>query len=156
VGVDYFYSILYSTHIMVATRSKKSDDSEAGEKRAAPSSKLQTKQPAKKAKTEPDGKLEVGKDGQVGLKEAASEQPSTEDSETKKEKKEEGKKDGKEPKPKAGEDMDQTRDEMKAEEGEKAKNGEDEVDEKALQGIEGELDEPKHGKPIDRSHALAK
>jgi len=132
---------------MVATRSKKIDDSEAGEKRAAPSSKLQTKQPAKKAKTEPNGKLEVGKDGQVGLKEAASEQPSTEDSE----KKYEEKSDGKEPKPKAGEDMDQTRDEMKAEEGEKAKKGEDEVDEKALQGIEGELEEPKHGKPMNRT-----
>lgn len=132
---------------MVATRSKKSEDSEAGEKRAAPSTTSQTKQPAsKKAKTEPDGKLTVGQNGQLGLKEETTDDDNSKD--TKRQEGEESEKDDETsaPKPKAGEDMDQTRDEMKAEEGEKAEKGEDEVDEKALQGIKGELEEPKHGK----------
>lgn len=136
---------------MVSTRSKKpSDSSDTGTKRSAPVATSGSGS-NKKAKKE-DGKLEVGEDGQIGLKDVASDDKKSadEDREAKDEEagskeKKDGENDKSETKPKAGEDMDRTRDEMKAEEGEKAEKGEDEVDEKALQGTKEELDEPKHG-----------
>ena len=119
---------------MVATRSKGSGTkpTDSGEKRPPPSSG--SNKGTKKQKTETDGKLEVGDDGEVGLK--------------KEDETSDHKDDGKDPKKEvvAGEDMKMTREEMKAEEGKKAEKGEDEVDQKALQGIKGELEEPKHGK----------
>lgn len=134
---------------MVSTRSK-GTAVETGEKRSAPAKSGGGA--TKKAKKE-DGKLEVGEDGQVGLKE----EPSADKEESsngkdedkgkvndqKPEKDEDDKEDNK---PKAGEDMDQTREEMKEEEGKKAEKGEDEVDENALQGAKDELEEPKHGR----------
>lgn len=119
---------------MVATRSKGSGTKPADgeEKRPPPSSG--SNKGIKKQKTETDGKLEVGDDGEVGLKKE-------DDNKDHKG----GEKDAKE-EVKAGEDMKMTREEMKAEEGKKAEKGEDEVDQKALQGIKGELEEPKHGK----------
>ena len=149
---------------MVSTRSKGTAAAETGEKRSAPAKT--SGGTTKKAKKE-DGKLEVGEDGQVGLKE----EPSTNEEDSSKDKEEssndkdeikgkigqeeskEDKEDKDDSKPKAGEDMDQTREEMKEEEGKKAEKGEDEVDDKALQGAKDELEEPKHGKcyqsPID-------
>ena len=134
---------------MVSTRSK-GTAAETGEKRSAPVAGSGGK--SKKAKKE-DGKLEVGEDGQVGLKEETSA-----DKEESSNGKEEGTgkandqklakdtDDKADNKPKAGEDMNQTREEMKEEEGKKAEKGEDEVDENALQGTKDELEEPKHGK----------
>jgi hypothetical protein len=144
---------------MVSTRSKGTAAAETGEKRSAPAKA--SGGTAKKAKKE-DGKLEVGENGQVGLKE----EPSADKGESSNDKEEasnEGKeikgrtnqsgpkedtenKEDKDSKPKAGEDMNQTREEMKEEEGKKAETGEDEVDNKALQGGKDELEEPKHGK----------
>lgn len=137
---------------MVSTRSKKpSDSSDTGAKRSAPFATSGSGS-NKKAKKE-DGKLEVGEDGQVGLKDessddnkSADERREAQDEEAGSKEEKDGEDDKSETKPKAGEDMDKTRDEMKAEEGEKAEKGEDEVDEKALQGTKEELDEPKHGK----------
>lgn len=141
---------------MVSTRSKGTAASaETGEKRSAPATK--SGGASKKAKKE-DGKLEVGEDGQVGLKEEPNgkgEEDITEDQteddqeEVKGEEKEEKEDSGDEEKaskPKAGEDMPRTREEMKEEEDKKAEKGEDEVDEKALEGVKDELEEPKHGK----------
>jgi len=134
---------------MVSTRSK-GTAAETGEKRSAPSKSGGGA--TKKAKKE-DGKLEVGEDGQVGLKEEPSadkEQASNGKDEDKgkahEQKLERDKDDEEDNKPKAGEDMHQTREEMKEEEGKKAEKGEDEVDENALQGTKDELEEPKHGK----------
>lgn len=121
---------------MVSTRSKKgngastNESADAGGKRAAPAPSRGNG--AKKQKTE-DGKLEVGKGGEVGLKQEKQEDEGGEEEYSKED-------------VKPGEDMDKTREEMKAEEGEKAEKGEDEVDQKALQGTKGELEEPKHGK----------
>lgn len=138
---------------MVSTRSKKtSNSSDTGTKRSAPVATSGSGS-NKKAKKE-DGKLEVGEDGQVGLKDessddkksASDENRESKDEEAGSKEKKDGEDDDSDTKPKAGEDMDKTRDEMKAEEGEKAEKGEDEVDEKALQGTKEELDEPKHGK----------
>lgn len=185
--------ILHTSPIkMVATRSSNSSTAETGEKRSAPSApSAASGRSSKKAKKE-DGKLEVGKDGQVGLKEEPNHQDDnaqepaddaskeggenhtkTTNTEPKRnldhrkegvkeapdhrdEKEQDGtndrpngeKNDGKqtEAKPKAGEDMQQTREEMKEEEGKKAEKGEDEVDGNALQGTKEELEEPKHGK----------
>lgn len=127
---------------MVSTRSKKNGDTspaaETGDKRAAPNSSGAggNKKP-KTTKEEPgaqDGKLQVGKDGEVGLKkeEESREKVANDTAEDKK-------------KTPAGEQMDQTREEMKAKESAKAEKGQDEVDQKSLQGIKGELEEPKHG-----------
>jgi hypothetical protein len=130
---------------MVSTRSKndnRTETAQSGDKRAVPTSKASTEQQSKKVKTEQNGKLEVGKDGQIGLKE----EPSGEDSKTDQPQEQETKNEESGAKPKAGEDMDKTRDEMKAEEGEKMKKGEDEDDEKALQDTKDELEEPKHGR----------
>jgi hypothetical protein len=140
---------------MVSTRSK-GTAAETGEKRSAPAKS--SGGTAKKAKKQ-DGKLEVGEDGQVGLKEEPSadkEDPSNDKEELSNGKEEikgeinekvpkENKAD-KDNKPKAGEDMPQSREEMKEEEGKKAETGEDEVDKEALQGSKDELEEPKHGK----------
>lgn len=145
---------------MVSTRASKTATADTGEKRSAPSSKAGGAN--KKAKKE-GGKLEVGKDGQVGLKEeSTNEKPEPDQEEADDLKKEVvGEKWDKEEKstkrnvnngnetkeePKAGEDMPQTREEMKAEEGKKAEKGEDEVGEKDLQGSKDEIEEPKHGK----------
>lgn len=130
---------------MVSTRSKdNSKQPDAGNKRAAPASV--SSKGSKKQKTETNAKLEVGDDGEVGLK---KEDKNNNDAEQ--EDKDEGKsegKDGNEAETKAGEAMEMTREEMKAKEGEKAEKGEDEVDQKALQGIKGELEEPKHGMSV--------
>jgi hypothetical protein len=142
---------------MVSTRSKQSSENvDTGAKRAAPAPAAKSNKKAKKE----DGKLEVGDDGQVGLKdessgdkkEAGDQNSEAQDGaaadskeESSNSKDDTTSKPKAEYKPKAGEDMDKTRDEMKAEEGEKAEKGEDEVDEKALEGTKEELDEPKHG-----------
>lgn len=125
---------------MVSTRSKGSDSNsiEAGDKRTGPPSS--SDKTSKKQKTESNAKLEVGNNGEVGLK-----KEETKDTESKQKQTDDGNKE-KSLEVKPGEDMDMTREEMKAEEGKKAEKGEDEVDQKALQGIKGELDEPKHGK----------
>lgn len=138
---------------MVSTRSKNGNQTETaqiGDKRAAAATKTSTKQQSKKVKTEQDGKLEVGKDGQIGLKEESSGEDSKRESKKDDPQEEETKDAESGSKPKAGEDMDKTRDEMKAEEGEKMKKGEDEVNEKALQDTKDELEEPKHGKSLYR------
>ena len=148
---------------MVSTRSKGTAAAETGEKRSA--SANSSGGTAKKAKKE-DGKLEVGEDGQLGLKEepsadkedsaAGKEETSIEEEETKGKTSQNGLKNDKEDKddskPKAGEDMNQTREEMKEEEGKKAEAGEDEVGKETLQGAQDELEEPKHGKLILVSH----
>ena len=142
---------------MVSTRSKGTAAAETGEKRSAPAKS--SGGTAKKAKKE-DGKLEVGEDGQLGLKEEPS--VDKEDSSAGKEETSNGKEEKKsetsekasrgnedykdDSKPKAGEDMPQSRGEMKEEEGKKAETGEDEVDKTALSGAREELEEPKHGK----------
>jgi hypothetical protein len=142
---------------MVSTRSK-GTAAEVGEKRSAPAKSGGGT--AKKAKKE-DRKLEVGEDGQVGLKEEPSadkedSSPGQEESSDGKEKlkgktndqkPEDHKADKEDSKPKAGEDMNQTREEMKEEEGKKAETGEDEVDKTALSEAKEELEEPKHGEP---------
>lgn len=123
---------------MVSTRSKGSSTkpTEAGDKRTAPVSS--TDKPSKKQKTDTNAKLEVGNNGEVGLKKKEDQT----DSKGESKESDDGNKEGA---VKPGEDMDMTREEMKAQEGKKAEKGEDEVDQKALQGIKGELDEPKHG-----------
>jgi hypothetical protein len=141
---------------MVSTRSKGTAAAETGEKRSAPAKA--SGGTAKKAKKE-DGKLEVGENGQVGLKEepSADKGESSNDKDESSNGKEEIKggtsekvqkenKEDKDSTPKAGEDMPQSREEMKEEEGKKAETGEDEVDQAALQGAKDELEEPKHGK----------
>jgi len=141
---------------MVSTRSKGTAAAETGEKRSAPAKS--SGGTTKKAKKE-DGKLEVGEDGQLGLKEepsadkedsaAGKEESSNEEEEIKGNTSQNGLKKDKEDKddskPKAGEDMNQTREEMKEEEGKKAETGEDEVGKEALKGAKDELEDPKHG-----------
>jgi hypothetical protein len=82
----------------------------------------------------------------VGLKEEPDHQDKTQDGAEDRPEGEKSNEKKEETKPKAGEDMEQTRQEMKEEEGKKAEKGEDEVDGNALQGTKEELDEPKHGK----------
>jgi hypothetical protein len=138
---------------MVSTRSKGTAAAETGEKRSPPAKA--SGGTAKKAKKE-DGKLEVGENGQVGLKEepSADKEDSSNDKDESSNGKEENKgkisekapkEDKDDSKPKAGEDMPQSREEMKEEEGKKAEAGEDEVGKETLQGAKEELEEPKHG-----------
>lgn len=130
--------------IMVSTRSKNGEDksSDTGDKRSASTATSPRGTKKQKTDTETNAKLEVGEGGEVGLNTGTKD---IEDQDQGQTVKQSGKDENEQEGLKAGEKMEQSRKEMKAEEGEKAAKGEDEVDQKALQGIEGELDEPKHG-----------